>query len=109
MEATQTSPLIAQAEGTIPQATEHTTATPDTAAAHSAHAEEGSSGKIFVELLEHVGDHHALHLDPIATIPLPYLFWDQQGFHMFGSEHAVEESETYTVNEKGAAMRKDGK
>ena len=56
-----------------------------------------------------LGDHHSLQFKPFAEVPLPYFFWDQDGFHSFSGEKAVEESGTYEVNATGKASRKDGK
>jgi len=56
-----------------------------------------------------LGDHHSLQFKPLGEVPLPYFFWDKDGFHSFSGEKAVEESGTYEVNATGKASRKDGK
>ena len=82
-------------------------------------AKQGAEkGNVFNELLGHLGDHHEVSLEPLTTIPLPYIFWDQDGFHFYGSQHALVASGKYTADfskesspiaEKGAAKRVDGK
>lgn len=97
-------------------------ANPQQSTAHGQTTEAATAGaekpNVFNELLGHLGDHHEVSLEPLTTIPLPYLFWDQDGFHFFGSQHALTASGTYTADfskesspiaEKGAARRVDGK
>jgi F-type H+-transporting ATPase subunit a len=51
-----------------------------------------------------LGNHHELDfttdVGPIhlGKVPLPYLFWDQGSFHVFGGEESLKESGVYTVN-----------
>src|ERR1035437_3218846 len=89
-------------------------------AAGTSHA-KGSNGappsntNIFWRLLDAkspettLGDHHSLQFKPIAEIPVPYFFWDQEGFQSFSGEKAVEESGVYNVSATGKPSRKDGK
>ena len=72
-------------------------------------AGQPKEGGVFNELLDHLADSHELHFDPIGHVPLPYLFWDGDGFHMFGSEKSLEESGTYEAGVHGKPVRKDGK
>ncbi|HET6511598.1 MAG TPA: F0F1 ATP synthase subunit A [Candidatus Kapabacteria bacterium] len=76
------------------------------AGAHGA-GEGAEGGGLFTELISHLDDTHELHFFN-AHVPLPYLFWDQDGFHTYGSTHAVEESAIHTVGAHGKALRKDG-
>lgn len=75
--------------------------------AGEAHGEGAEGGGLFTELISHLDDTHELHFFD-AHVPLPYLFWDQDGFHAYGSTHAVEESAIHTVGAHGKALRKDG-
>lgn len=101
---------LAQAETNAAQATttkDSANATPLTA--ETQQPAEHKEPSVFTELLEHLADSHAVHFDPIGHLPLPYLFWDADGFHSFASEHAVEESANYTTGTHGKPQRKDGK
>jgi F-type H+-transporting ATPase subunit a len=66
-------------------------------------------GGVFVELLDHLADSHELHFDPIGHVPLPYLFWDGDGFHFFGGEKSLVASGKYETGLHGKAIRKDEK
>ncbi len=78
-------------------------------AADTSAAKADKGGDVFAQLFTRLGDHHVIAFEPIGDLPLPYLFWDQDGFHYFASEHAVEESHTYKVDDKGKPSREDGK
>ncbi len=85
-----------------------------TAAAPGISQEAPQSTNIFWRLLDPnsketvLGDHHSLQFKPLAEIPLPYFFWDKDGFHSFASEKTVEENGAYEVSATGKASRKDG-
>src|SRR5947207_10240786 len=82
-----------------------TTVTTHEASTHEApHAGEGN---LFDELLSHVGDHHELDL-VVTEVPLPYLFWDDAGFHYFSSTERVHEA-GYTTSHNGKVLSKGGK
>ncbi len=95
------------AESVHTEATTGTTATTETpkAAEGTAPAEKPS---VFVELLEHLADSHEVHL-PFFHLPLPYLFWDGDGFHAFSGESSLEANANYELGHHGKAVRKDGK
>lgn len=69
--------------------------------------EGAEGGGLFNELIGHLDDTHELHVFD-AHIPLPYLFWDKDGVHVFASGHSMEHSGAYTVGAHGKPMRKDG-
>ncbi len=75
------------------------------AGAHGEGAQGG--GGLFNELISHLDDTHELHFFD-AHVPLPYLFWDQDGFHAFASGHSMEHTGAYTLGAHGKPMRADG-
>lgn len=77
-------------------------------AAGQAHGEAEGGGGLFNELIGHLDDTHELHFFN-AHVPLPYLFWDQDGFHAFASGHSMEHSGAYIMGAHGKPTRKDGK
>ncbi len=88
-----------------------------TQSASPAAGAEAAKPNVFNEMFGFLGNHHSIDAMPFGKISLPYLFWDQGSFHVFGNEEAVMQSGTYTVNnaneaspiaEKGGVLRKDG-
>ena len=71
-------------------------------------AADDKSANVFTQLLGKMGDHHEIDLSPYGSIPLPYLFWDKDGFHHFSSEKQIEENHNYTIDAHGKAFRTDG-
>lgn len=69
---------------------------------------KAEGGGLFNELIGHLDDTHEIHVFD-AHIPLPYLFWDQDGFHAFASGHSMENTGAYTLGAHGKATRTDGK
>lgn len=67
-------------------------------AASGAGQEAPAQPNVFNEMFGFLGNHHSLDFTPFGKVQLPYMFWDNGSFHVFGSEHALEESGVYTVN-----------
>lgn len=77
-----------------PEAHKDTTGAHNTATeSHNAAAEGHGGGNVFTELLTGIGDHHGLYIFDKHITDLPMIIYDnQEGFHYYNSEHAMEEA-----------------
>jgi F-type H+-transporting ATPase subunit a len=69
-------------------------------------AQQGGNAQVFNQLLAHIADHHELDFEPIGTVPLPYIFWDHDGFHTFSSAEALSKTGKYSVDTNGQSTSK---
>lgn len=104
--------LFAQASELSAQTAAEHTATEQTTA-HGEAPKAGESGEKggfnFNQLIDHLADSHSLEFHPFGEVSLPYMFWDQDGFHAFSGEKSLEESGVYKTVAFGGPARKDGK
>lgn len=85
-----------------PAATEHA----QTAAAGQHEAGGAHEESLFVRLLHHTQDAHAIDL-PGVEVELPYILLDRDGFHAYRSGESLEESGLYTLTETQSPVRAD--
>ncbi len=63
-----------------------------------AHAEAHKD--VFTELVGELKNGQEWAFEPFGTWHLPYIFYDTDGLHAYGSEHALEEGKIYTMKDE---------
>jgi F-type H+-transporting ATPase subunit a len=65
-------------------------------------------GDIFKDMLKELRNNQEWSFGPFGSLHLPYLFYDTDGFHYYGSDEALESSHQYTLKEEKPVRVSDG-